>query len=242
MNEVLIRKIISISSVDGPGNRFVIFLQGCNMNCKYCHNPETIKNYDLNLFRNIESKSIQILNVDEIINKIKKIRKFISGVTVSGGECTQHLEFLVELGVEVKKLGLSFFIDTNGYILLDGHSDLLKNVDGFMLDIKSIDNDRHLMLTGTSNHTVLENLDNLIRLNKLHEVRTVIVQNLEDNFNTVQEVSRLIKNSNIKYKLIKYRKNGVRKEAGNYAEPTMEYMEKLKKLANENGCINVIIT
>ena len=104
----VINKILPFSSVDGPGNRTGIFMQGCNFNCAYCHNPETIEIG--------HSKLTLSMTVEEVIKEIVKTKAFISGITVSGGECTLQQEFLTALFKEVKKMDLSTFVDTNGSV------------------------------------------------------------------------------------------------------------------------------
>ncbi len=273
----LVSKIIPFSSVDGPGNRTAIFLQGCNFNCLYCHNPETINacnncgacvkecpygaltvnngeviwnkdicsQCDLCLKacnRNSKPKAIQ-MSVDEVLNEIRKVRSFISGITVSGGECTLQPEFLVALFKEIKKMGLTAFVDTNGFIPFSQLEELVDIIDMAMVDVKSFDPDEHRMLTGKDNSTVLENIRYLSSLNKLYEVRTVIVPEILDNHYNVAEISKLIASldSNIRYKIIKYRPLGVRTELINSYVPSDEMMNELYEIASKNGCKNIVV-
>ncbi len=273
----LVNRIIPFSSVDGPGNRTAIFLQGCNFNCLYCHNPETINicnncgkcisacNYTSLQFetgkvvwdktvcskcdeciksckRDSTPKALN-MTVEEVVAEIEKNKLFISGITVSGGECTLQSEFLINLFREVKKLGLTCFIDTNGSVPLWEHEDLVKVTDMAMVDIKSYDNPEHKMLTGMDNFTVIENAKYLAKLNKIYEIRTVIVPGVLDNYNNVDKISRLIVSldPNIRYKLIKYRQIGTRSEMINSYTPDDETMEELGALATSNGCMNIVI-
>lgn len=271
-----VNRILPFSSVDGPGNRTAIFLQGCNFNCLYCHNPETInpcnhcgicvkackynalfvyegevvwdktlcENCDAclkNCPRNSSPKAIE-MTLEQVLVEIKKTRSFISGITVSGGECTLQSEFLIELFKEVKMLGLTTFVDTNGSIPLYENEALLKVMDMAMLDVKSYNEEEHKMLTGMSNQVVLKNLKELAKQNKLYEVRTVIVPETLDNYSTVDRVSKQIAeiNPDIRYKIIKYRTNGVRTGILNSYTPSWEIIKELIGLANSNGCNNVI--
>jgi pyruvate formate lyase activating enzyme len=278
----LVNRIIPFSSVDGPGNRTAIFLQGCNFNCLYCHNPETI-NVCNNCgecvsachYNALESKAIQpkssnviwnkaacsscdecikickrnsspkslSMTVEEVVGEIEKNKFFISGITVSGGECTLQSEFLTELFREVKKLGLTCFVDTNGSIPLWQHKELVDVMDMAMVDIKSYNNEEHQMLTGMGNATVIENVKYLAKLNKIYEIRTVIVPEVLDNYHNVDEISKLIAslNPNIRYKLIKYRQLGVRREMINSYTPTDETMKELAGIATNNGCTNIVL-
>ncbi|MCJ7688337.1 MAG: YjjW family glycine radical enzyme activase [Clostridiaceae bacterium] len=273
----LVNRIIPFSSVDGPGNRTAIFLQGCNFNCSYCHNPETINvcnscgeclgacHYNAlkikanNVMWNPEAcskcdeclkfckrnSSPKALNmtVDEVIVEIDKNKSFISGITVSGGECTLQIEFLTDLFREVKKMNLTCFIDTNGSVPLWEHVELVDVMDKAMVDIKSYDNEEHKKLTGMGNNAVIENVKYLAKLNKIYEIRTVIVPEVLDNYNNVDEISKLMAslNPDIRYKLIKYRQIGVRTYKINSYTPRDETMKKLEKIAENNGCRNVVI-
>ncbi|MGY0374868.1 YjjW family glycine radical enzyme activase [Clostridium sp. JNZ J1-5] len=277
MNKGLINRILPFSSVDGPGNRTAIFLQGCNFNCLYCHNPETINlcshcgkcvsncpygalNLDenkvfwnknlcekcdicLKVCNKSSSPKAVYMTVEQIIAKIQKTSAFISGITVSGGECTLQSEFLIRLFSEVRKMGLTCFIDTNGSTPLSENKALVDVMDMAMVDLKSYDPEEHKFLTGMGNDVVIENIKYLSKINKLYEVRTVIVPELLNNKYNVDMTSKLIAslNPNIKYKFIKYRPMGVRTEIINSYTPSDEVMEELKIVALENGCTDVIL-
>ncbi|KPU26870.1 (4Fe-4S)-binding protein [Caloranaerobacter sp. TR13] len=276
MTKGYVNKILPFSSVDGPGNRTVIFLQGCNFNCLYCHNPETInycincricvykcpynalsiinnkviwnekycKNCDLCIKTcpNSSSPKVKLMTVDEVIDFVRKIKPFISGVTISGGECTLQYNFVSEIFKETKEIGLTTFLDSNGYIPLNNLRLLVENMDMAMIDLKSFDRDEHLKLTGKGNATVIENIKYLAKINKLYEVRTVIVPGILDNYYNVDNISKLIAslNPNIRYKIIKYRPIGVREGVHSFV-PDDELLQKLFNIASKNGCKNVIL-
>ncbi|MCT4594339.1 MAG: YjjW family glycine radical enzyme activase [Anaeromicrobium sp.] len=273
--KALVNKIIPFSLVDGEGNRFSVFLQGCNFHCLYCHNPETINLcigcgacidkcpvgalkkdekiwYDKNKCIDCDEcikgcihkstpKTLE-LSVDEILEQIEEVRPFLSGITISGGECTLQRDFILELAKRVKTMGLTLFIDTNGYIPIWKDKELLDNIDKVMLDVKSFDREEHIKLTQKPNDSVLENLKILLEKKKIYEVRTVIVPDLLDNENNVKNISRIIGNidKNVRYKLIKYRSLGVRRDKLKSYTPEDEYMKKLMDMAKMNGCNNVI--
>ncbi|MEG0133209.1 MAG: YjjW family glycine radical enzyme activase [Clostridium sp.] len=272
-----INKIIPFSNVDGEGNRMAIFLQGCNYNCLYCHNPETINRcincgecipvcevgalqmidgiveYDIDKCVNCDccvaeckknsSPKITKITASELIKKIEKVKFFISGITVSGGECTLQRDFLVELFTEVKKLGLTTFIDTNGSMELYKDEELLAVTDKTMIDLKSYKSEENKKLTGISNEVVIENIRQLGKMDKIYEIRTVVVPGVLDNRYTVDMGSKLLAevNPNIIYKLIKYRPMGVRKNLLETSVPTNEYMKELEAIVRKNGCENTII-
>lgn len=293
--KAIINKIIPFSSVDGPGNRTAIFFQGCNFDCAYCHNPETInrcigcgacikvcpvealevvKNSGeikqkvvwneekcvacdecIKICKHYSTPKTKEMTVEEVLSQIKKYSMFIQGITVSGGECSLQLGFIKELFKEVKKMGLTTFMDTNGYIPLWKDKELLDVMDKAMIDIKSINPDEHLKLVGKENYTVIENLKELGKRGKVFEIRTVVVPKLLQNENTINEASKIVAviekgiklNSNldinkdgIRYKIIKYRNLGVRDGRVNSCTPTEDYMDKLKKIAENNGCLDII--
>lgn len=279
MIKAKINKIIDSSVVDGPGNRTAIFFQGCNFNCKYCHNPETI-NHCINCYncvakcpahalsivenkvvwdKNIcidcdtciktcphnASPKIQNFSVEELVSHIKKNMPFIQGITTSGGECTLQKEFLIELFKETSKLGLTNFVDSNGSIRFSDYPELIEYTDAVMLDVKSIDNDEHMELTSKSNEIVLENAKYLASIGKLFEIRTVVIDGYLNNRKTVYEITNMLKDfekiNEIRYKIIRYRRFGVRDEFKNMAAPQEEEMNNLKSIANQNGFSNVLL-
>ncbi len=274
-SSVTVNKIIPFSSVDGPGNRLSLFLQGCNINCLYCHNPETInlcnncgkcikncpadalsfKNEKVVWDNNIctlcdncirccptdSSPRTQVMTVNNILAEIKKVRPFIQGVTVSGGECSLRGSFLKELFPEIRKLGLTTFIDTNGTIPID--KELIELTDQFMIDLKAWENEDYIKLTGSGSSQILVNIKTLGKIGKIFEVRTVIVPSCFDPVETVSSIASFIStiDPTIRYKLIKYRSLGVRKGLLLDKSPTNELMDSLKDIAERRSCKNVII-
>ncbi|RDY26310.1 YjjW family glycine radical enzyme activase [Romboutsia weinsteinii] len=160
---------------------------------------------------NLSTPKTKDYSVGQLVEEIKKLSPFIEGITVSGGECTLNADFLVDLFKVVKgELNLTCFVDTNGGIDLSDHEELVNLTDKFMLDVKSIDEKEHIMITGLDNNIVLKNLRYLLNKNKLYEVRTVVAPGL-NNKSTIKEVSKII-NGSCKYKLNRYRRYGVRKD------------------------------
>lgn len=195
----------------------------------------------IKICEHMSSPKTKEYSVDELVKKIKKDSFFIRGITVSGGECTLNSKFLIDLFKEVKKIGLTCFVDTNGNTELG--DELIELTDKFMIDVKSIDEKENIWLTKSSNKLVLENLRNLLKLNKVYEVRTVVAPGLESE-KTVEEVSKIILDK-CRYKLIKYRYFGVRDEGikvHGIQSPTDEYMKELKEKSLNNGCVDIIIT
>lgn len=172
--------------------------------CKGC--DECIK-----VCRNNSSPKVKDYSVEQLFGEIKKIEPFIEGITVSGGEATLNGNFLVELFKRVKsELGLSCFVDTNGGVDLTEKRELVEITDRFMLDVKSIDSKEHRTITGVGNEIVIKNLEYLLKLGKLHEVRTVIAPRMNNRKN-VGEIGKII-GGRCHYKLNIYRRYGVREE------------------------------
>ncbi len=234
-NTANVTKIIRFSAVDGPGNRAVIFLQGCNYNCSFCHNPETIAQ---------RSETSRWMTCDEIFTEIGSGIKFVRGITVSGGECTLQRDMLIEIFTQARQLGLTTYIDSNGSYDFSKDQELLDLTDSVMLDVKCTDDSEHRRIAAFTNAIVLKNIDTLGSLDKLYEIRTVISPTLMDCEQTVGEAARRISiYPNTRYKLIKYRPNGVRMQyIRDLKTPTPALMSSLETLALENGAASVIIT
>lgn len=194
--------------------------------------------------KNLASPKIDMLSVDDIIERIIYEKDFIQGITVSGGECMESAAFITELFKEVKKLGLTCFTDSNGFYLFEDYPELLKYMDYCMLDVKAYDNEFHKVLCGRDNTDVLRNLEYLQKINKLYEVRTVVLPgHREENEKTVKGVVEHL-NPDIRYKLIKYRPFGVRNEGlkilGNSITDDEE-IKRLKDIAQKMGHRNIVI-
>lgn len=275
-----VNRIIPFSAVDGPGNRSTIFLQGCNFDCPYCHNPETrnlcrscgdclavckagaLTLVDGKVTFHTEkccscdnciktcqhgcSPRICLMTAREVFAEVKKQMPFIRGVTVSGGECTLYPKFLQELFVNCRENGLDTLIDSNGTLdFSNSASDLLAVTDGVMLDIKVWNEEEHRQVIGPSNQMVLTNAEYLAKLGKLIEVRTVIVPGLFDYEQTVVETARLLAPYlpvyNIRYKIIAYRKFGVRPGYADYETPSGQELDRLASCLAAEGFEDIVI-
>ena len=143
----------SFGTVDGPGVRFVIFLQGCPMRCKYCHNPDTWK------MNTGERRS-----AESLIRDYERNQAFYTkgGITVTGGEALMQIDFLLELFSLAKEKKIHTCLDTSGITYRAGESDYNRKLDQLMtltdlvmLDIKHIDSDLHKDLTSHGNEGIL---------------------------------------------------------------------------------------
>lgn len=233
MRKAPIHKIIHHSLVDGPGNRSSIFLQGCNLKCEFCHNPETIQIYS----ENNSPAEIKWMTAEEVFNEVKVNIPFIRGISVSGGECALFPGFLEDLFVLAQKAGLSCLIDSNGTIDFSLFPGLMKNCNGVMLDIKAWDMNVFKNLTGGSNEIVKKNLKFLFTEDKLEEIRIVCIPDEGDVLNILEGIKDIIGDgiSNIRLKLIKFRNQGVVGRLKDTNSPSNEYMNSLKNTALELG-------
>lgn len=231
-----IRKSIKSSPVDGPGNRYVVFFQGCNLNCLYCHNPETIS------FKKDDVLPFET-DVDVLISDIVKRKGFISGVTISGGECTLQFEALYYLAKALNENEIDVMVDSNAKLSKEHLEQLSTVVSGFMFDMKTVDLKEHIDVTGYGNELIVENLQRAARARKIYELRLVVVPGLINNERNAKWASALIVkyDLNIRLKLIKYRQHGVRKELLDSESPTDAYMKSLKKIAEKCGVTNIVI-
>ena len=184
----LVRKIIPQSTVDGPGNRTAIFLQGCNIRCAYCHNPETQAMHDA---------EAQEMSVEQVMTEVRKGIPFIRGITVSGGECMLQADFLAELFRAVKDLAratghpLTCLIDSNGTIPFAHFPQLMEVCDGVMLDVKAWDTEVYQRLTQAKENTVVkQNLAWLLEHNLLTEVRIVCLPEKVDVEQILQNIAK----------------------------------------------------
>lgn len=163
----------SFGAVDGPGIRFVIFLQGCHLECKYCHNRDT---WDIN--------SGKYESLDEIFSKVIRYKNYIcpnGGVTVTGGEPLLQVKFLIELFKKLKEENIHTCIDTSGMVAItDDIKELLSYTDLVLLDIKHIDDNKCKDLVGRSNKLELEFAKYLSDNNIKMWIRQVIVPGLTD--------------------------------------------------------------
>ncbi len=171
-----VHSIESFGTVDGPGIRFVLFLQGCHLQCKYCHNRDT---WDVN---GGEFKSL-----DDIFDKIMRYKNYIypnGGVTMTGGEPLLQSKFIFELFKKLKKEGIHTCVDTSGSLpLTDDIKNVLSVTDLVLLDIKHIDDDKCKELVGVSNKLELDFARYLSDNNIPIWIRQVLVPGYTDDEN-----------------------------------------------------------
>lgn len=180
----------TFGSVDGPGVRYIIFVQGCRMRCAYCHNPDTW---------NIGNSST---SATELLTKAKRYKGYWKnggGITVSGGEPLLQLDFLLDLFQKAKAENISTCIDTAGQPFdlndpnfMDKFNQLMEVTDLLLVDIKHIDNESHIALTGCPNTNILEMLQYLNKIKKPVWIRHVLVPTINDDVASLQKLKAFI--------------------------------------------------
>ncbi|MCI5582179.1 MAG: pyruvate formate-lyase-activating protein [Anaeroplasma sp.] len=226
-------------TVDGPGIRFVIFLKGCPLRCKYCHNPDTWTQ-DNALEYSVSDVTMQAL-------KYKGYFENGGGVTVTGGEPLMQIDFVIELFKELKKKKIHTALDTSGIIfneenenVMEKINELIKYTDLVLLDIKHIDNDKHLELTGKPNTNILK-FAKYLSDNNIHMwIRHVLVPGITlndeyllktkefiDTLNTVDKIEVLPYHT---MGIVKYQNLGLKYPLEGVNPPTREEVRHAKYL------------
>jgi len=257
---------IRFSAVDGPGNRFVVFVQGCNYDCLTCHNPYTIKacndcgecldtcpsgalTWDPAGFRvrweadacdgsdrclaacpYDSTPKARRTRVGDLLEEIRPIAPFLSGVTVSGGEPTRQPTFVAALFAAIgadDDLGhLTRFVDSNGSAPLEVWNQLLLVTEGAMIDLKAFDPEVHERMTGQSNEPVLASLRHLTAHDRLHTIRLLLVPGLNDDPERLAEAADWLASNcpGTPLELIGFRPHGVRGALGGAPAVTADQM------------------
>ena len=174
-----IHQLESFGSVDGPGIRFIIFFAGCPLRCKYCHNPDT---WDM-----MKGKQY---TADELLDEAITCREYWGtkgGITVSGGEPLAQIDFLLELFTNAKERGINTCIDTAGGPFtregkwFEKFKRLMNVTDVLLMDIKHINEEEHIKLTGHTGKNIIEMFRYLDEINKPVWIRHVLVPGITDN-------------------------------------------------------------
>lgn len=233
-----IHSLESFGTVDGPGIRFVVFMQGCPLRCQFCHNPDT---WDVN-------KGTEY-TPDDLMREILKYKSYMDysggGVTFTGGEPLLQAEFILEVSKMCKNKGISVAIDTSGFIYNDTVKELMDYTDLVLLDIKNYDPLVYETVTGVSLSPTLKFLELLKELNKTTWIRYVLVPQLTDNLDSIRKLSAYLDEyPNVeKIELLAFHKMGEYKwkELGleyklyDTKEPDKELMEEVTKILSTNG-------
>lgn len=274
-----LNKLIPFSCVDGPGNRQVLFLQGCNLRCLNCHNPYTMALCDdcgdcvptcphgglsliagkvvwdniacqqcdtcLQTCTKNASPMTKQLSVDSMIQSLTKNVAFLNGVTISGGEATTQLPFIIDLFNEIKQSPtlshLTCFIDSNGHLSSSGWHKVLPNTDGVMIDLKAWGNECALKLTGRDNQKVFDSIDLLAQAGKLYELRLLFIPNQTDYLENIDVLAAFLRqlSSSTRIKINAFQNHGVTNEAASWAAAKQVEIESFAQLLRDRGVTNL---
>lgn len=222
----LVADTVPFSCVDGPGNRFVVFLQGCNFDCIACHNPQTIPGHEP-----VEGAAgPRRRSVDELLAEIRRAAPFLSGVTVSGGEATQQAGFVRALFDALAADGslahLTRFVDTNGCAEAETWELLDPVLDGAMVDLKCLDPVIHRSMTGHGNAEVLASIRRLHGAGKLHEVRLLLLAGVNDDPALLRRTAEFLADVDptMRVVVIGFRRHGVRPHDPPLVEPSADVL------------------
>lgn len=227
----------SFGAVDGPGIRYIVFMQGCHLKCKYCQNRDT---WDVSSPDSIECTT------DEVLNKILKYKNYIKasggGVTISGGEPLLQPDFLIELFTKLHEHGISTCIDTSGmFPLTDKIKKVIDVTDIFLLDIKCINDDICTWLTGHSNKLELEFARYISNCGKRLWIRQVLVPGITDKESDLVLLRDFLKTINVeKFEFLgyhdlgkyKWEKLGLKYELENTSIATKDDLDRAYSIIN----------
>lgn len=224
----------TFGAVDGPGIRFVIFMQGCSLKCKYCHNRDT---WDMNHGTEY--------TISDVVNKVIRSKPYMDnsngGITVSGGEPLLQIDFLIALFKELKSYNVHTCLDTAGSIKITPKvEELLSLTDLVLLDIKHIDNEKCIDLTGLPNHNTLKFAEYLSNHNIPIWIRQVLIPGITDDENDLKKLKDFINTLKTIQKVeilpyhdmgkFKWEEFGEKYSLENIKLPTSEDVQKAKEI------------
>lgn len=249
----IVADIERASTHDGPGIRTVVFLKGCPLNCKWCHNPECISpkpemlyypekcigcgKCDEGCFTGAKSVCGKEMTPSEVVNEVLQDKIFYSkdgGLTISGGEPMIQANFTYEIASKAKENGIHTAIETSMYLY---DEKIMKNFDLIMFDVKFMNFAKHIEYTGARLETILSNIEKANKLNIPMIARTPVIPNVNDS--DIPEISKFLKSldSVVKYELLPYHPLGIskakalKKEQKRFDIPSKTLMEELNKYA-----------
>lgn len=235
-----IHSIETFGSVDGPGVRFIVFMQGCPMRCQYCHNPDSWK-----------TRVGEQMTTDELLEKALRYRTYWGdkgGITVSGGEALMQMEFVTELFEKAHAMGINTCLDTSAQPFtrkspwFDNFQKLMAVTDTILLDIKHIDDTEHRKLTRFSNENILDCARYLSEIAKPVWIRHVLVPGITDDdaylhclhdfLSTLKNIERIDVLPYHTLGTFKYKKLGIEYPLADVPTPTKERVDNARKILN----------
>lgn len=248
MSQILgnIHSVETFGSADGPGVRYIVFLKGCNMRCKYCHNPDTWAKTDGEL-RSPEDVLKQALRYKNYWGKK-------GGITVSGGEALLQIDFVTELFTLAKQQHVNTCLDTSGNPFTreepfySKFEELMKVTDLVMLDIKHMDDDAHRELTGQNNTNILDMAHCLSDNGKAMWIRHVLVPGITDDEGQLKRLRKFIDTLNTVERVevlpyhtlgvFKWKELGIPYRLEGVKPPTEEQVQRAREILCSNERIN----
>lgn len=271
----LVNHVLPQSFVDGPGNRVVVFLQGCNFHCLYCHNPFTINacnscgicvplcpsgaltiqkgfvRWDetsctgcdtcIKTCPRFSSPKVKQVTSDALWQEIQPMTRFVSGISVSGGEPSLQMDFLVDFFSVVKSnSSMTTLIETNGFVGPEAYTPLLPVLDVALVDLKIMDPEKHTQLTGYKVSPILETIHYLFVEGKLQGINQVVVPGFHTEKDIVEAAHFLVElDPAIPFNLLRFRPHGTSGNALGWESPADETMDHFVSLAQEHGLLHV---
>jgi pyruvate formate lyase activating enzyme len=233
-----VHSIESFGTLDGPGIRYVGFLQGCCLRCKYCHNPDTWK-------MNINSRYTH----EEFFNEAMRYKNYLKkgGITLSGGEPLLQPDFVKAILQLFKKEKIHTAIDTSGSVSLDFCSEAVDETDLILLDIKHIDNEKCKLLTGKGNKKAFDLLKYCQKKEKSVWIRHVVVPGYTGNLDETIRMADYLKDYNVieKIEILPFHNIGKYKwdllneeyELDNVKEPSKNLIEDIKNIFKDKDFV-----
>lgn len=223
----------TFGTVDGPGIRFIVFLKGCPLRCKYCHNRDAWS-----------SEGAKLYSPQEVLKEIQKYRNFIDashgGITVSGGEPLIQHEFVKELFKLCREAGIHTAVDTSGYVNVEDVKDTLDYTDLVLLDLKQANAQKHLELTGVENKRIKLFTSYLGEIGKPVWIRYVLIPGYTDGeedllaaYNYLKGFKNIEKIEVLPYHIMgkaKWEKLNVQYPLEGVPSPTQEEVDRAKNI------------
>lgn len=236
--EGYIHSFESFGAADGPGVRFIVFFSGCPLRCKFCHNPDT--------WNMTDGQKYTAQEVFDRAYRCKPYWKDSGGITVSGGEPLMQIDFLIELFTLAKAKGVNTCIDTSGGPYteegpwFEKFQQLMKLTDIVLMDIKHIDEEQHIELTGRTGKNIISMFRYLDKINKPIWIRHVLTPGITDNDQYLEQTRDFIRTLSNVYRVeilpyhglgeMKYKKLGMDYILKGTDSPSKERVENARKI------------
>lgn len=225
------------SMVDGPGIRTTVFFYGCNLRCKWCHNPEGLGLMGTAVPDKYKPRKITVSALADIVAEDIPFYGDDGGVTCSGGECMLQSDFLLEFLSECKKRGINTAVDTAGNVPFSDFEKILPFTDLFLYDIKCVTPETHRSFTGCDNSRIIENFKKLFENGADVTVRIPLIPGFNCNKKEITEIKKLLERYNtVSVDVLPYHTmgNGKYKSLGinptEFTLPSAETVDEIKKI------------